>query len=81
MEAQALRLLAKKIERTRQRDQYNSRRLRRQGWKVIRIWGHEIERDMAGAVDRVKALLEAAHVVQCGINQDLISNRSEGCQP
>jgi DNA mismatch endonuclease, patch repair protein len=71
----------KKIERNRQRDQYNSRRLRRQGWKVIRIWGHEVERDMAGAVDRVRALLEAAHVVQCGINRDLISNRSEGCQP
>jgi DNA mismatch endonuclease (patch repair protein) len=50
----------KKIERNRHRDRYNFRCLRRQGWKVIRIWGHEVEKDLAGAVDRVKALLETS---------------------
>jgi DNA mismatch endonuclease, patch repair protein len=51
----------KKIERNRRRDRCNFKRLRRQGWTVIRIWGHEVVRDLAGAVDRVKALLEASH--------------------
>lgn len=50
----------KKIERNRRRDRYNFRRLRRQGWKVIRIWGHEVERDLAGAVARVKSLLDSS---------------------
>ncbi len=51
----------KKIERNRWRDRYNFRCLRRLGWKVIRIWGHEVERDLGSAVERVKALLEASH--------------------
>jgi len=62
LEAQAFRLLAEK-DRTEPaaRPIYNFRCLRRLGWKVIRIWGHEVERDLAGAVERVKALLDASH--------------------
>lgn len=49
-----------KIERNRRRDQRNFRRLRRDGWKVIRLWGHDVERNLPDAVARVKALLDAA---------------------
>lgn len=42
-----------KIERTRKRDQANFRKLRRQGWKVMRFWGHQIDRDLNGVVDQV----------------------------
>lgn len=33
-----------KIDATRRRDVRNHRRLRRMGWKVVRIWEHQIER-------------------------------------
>ena len=48
-----------KIERNRSRDRRNFGRLRRGGWTVVRLWGHEIERDFDRALDRVKAVLEA----------------------
>src|SRR5208337_4277710 len=34
-----------KIDRNRRRDAEHCRKLRSQGWLVIRIWEHEIERD------------------------------------
>ena len=52
----------KKIERNRRRDRYNFRRLRRLGWRVVRIWGHEVERDLAGVVERVRMLLKSSRV-------------------
>lgn len=42
-----------KIGRTRERDQRNFQKLRRMGWRVIRIWQHEIERDLDGCIDRI----------------------------
>jgi len=51
----------KKIERNRRRDRRNFQTLRRRGWRVVRLWGHEVDRDLAGTVDRVRALLEAPH--------------------
>lgn len=53
-----------KIEKNRRRDQKNFRFLRLQGWKVIRLWGHEVERDLPGVVDRVKAALDASLTMQ-----------------
>lgn len=44
-----------KIERNMRRDNQNFRKLRRQGWLVIRLWEHEIEADAAGCADRVVA--------------------------
>lgn len=32
-----------KIENNRKRDQRNSRRLRREGWTVVRIWEHQLK--------------------------------------
>ncbi|MHB9150707.1 MAG: very short patch repair endonuclease [Thermoleophilia bacterium] len=42
-----------KIGRTRERDAKNHRKLRREGWTVIRIWQHELERDFEGCIRRV----------------------------
>lgn len=47
-----------KIEATRQRDQRNFRSLRRQGWRVLRIWEHEIETDLERAVNRIAEAVE-----------------------
>jgi DNA mismatch endonuclease (patch repair protein) len=44
----------KKIARNRRRDQLNFRRLRRLGWTVLRIWGHEVDRDLAAVAARVQ---------------------------
>lgn len=43
-----------KIKRNRQRDLCNFRRLRRSGWRVLRIWQHEIKADVRGCVDRIE---------------------------
>ena len=44
----------KKISENRQRDQRNFRRLRKSGWQVIRLWQHQIERDIGACADRVE---------------------------
>jgi DNA mismatch endonuclease (patch repair protein) len=46
-----------KIEANRHRDMRNHRRLRRLGWKVVRLWEHQLEADLAGAVARVLRVL------------------------
>lgn len=46
-----------KIGKNRERDRRNFRRLRNMGWRVIRLWQHEIERDLDGCVERVQAAL------------------------
>lgn len=42
-----------KIGKTRQRDQRNFAKLRRMGWKVVRIWEHELERDLEMCIERI----------------------------
>jgi DNA mismatch endonuclease (patch repair protein) len=51
-----------KIAGNRHRDQLNFRRLRRNGWLVIRLWGHSIESDVSACVDRVEAALRLAQM-------------------
>ena len=48
-----------KIEATRRRDARNHRRLRRMGWKVLRIWEHQIRRSREECVARVLSFLQA----------------------
>lgn len=48
---------AAKIDATRMRDRRNHRRLRRDGWSVLRIWEHEIERSPARSLERILARL------------------------
>ena len=47
-----------KIEQNRRRDRRNTARLRREGWKVLRIWEHRIKIGLADCVQDVFDLLE-----------------------
>lgn len=49
-----------KIARNRARDVRNFRRLRANGWTVLRIWEHELKRDLLICADRVAAAVEAS---------------------
>jgi DNA mismatch endonuclease, patch repair protein len=43
-----------KIRRNRERDRKNRRRLRNDGWTVVRIWEHEVEANREACVDRIE---------------------------
>jgi len=47
----------KKIERNRARDLRNFAALRRRGWRVIRIWEHQVKSDLSVCVNRVTTAL------------------------
>jgi DNA mismatch endonuclease, patch repair protein len=54
-----------KIGATRDRDRRNFGMLRRVGWKVVRIWEHEIEIDPARCVARILSLrVERLGIIQ-----------------
>jgi DNA mismatch endonuclease (patch repair protein) len=42
-----------KIGKTRLRDRRNFAKLRKMGWKVIRIWQHQIEKDFEGSIQKI----------------------------
>ncbi len=42
-----------KIERNRARDLRNFAKLRRRGWRVMRVWEHQLKGDFEVAVDRI----------------------------
>ena len=46
-----------KLRANRARDQRNFRRLRALGWKVIRLWQHEVKRALAACIGRVESTL------------------------
>ncbi len=46
-----------KIEANRRRDARNARRLRYMGWQVIRLWEHQIDKDLTGCIVRITARL------------------------
>ena len=48
----------KKIGETRRRDQRNFAKLRRMGWRVIRIWEHSIEKDLNRVIRKICAALK-----------------------
>ena len=45
----------KKINRNRERDAANHRKLRQMEWTVIRLWQHEVEADFDACIDRILA--------------------------
>ena len=49
-----------KIERNRRRDRSNFRKLRSNGWTVIRLWEHQIEGDLSGCVRKIVQAVAAA---------------------
>lgn len=44
---------ASKLEANRARDQRVNRELRDEGWRVLRVWEHEINRDPLGPASRI----------------------------
>ncbi len=42
-----------KIAKNRRRDSRNFRALRRAGWKVVRLWEHQVERNPARCLERI----------------------------
>lgn len=46
-----------KIERNRARDRRNFAKLRRHGWRVLRIWEHEVKRDARACAGRIAGSL------------------------
>lgn len=48
----------KKIELNKERDRRNSRAIRRLGYRVIRIWEHQIQRDVKRPLARIQSALE-----------------------
>lgn len=53
-----------KIDKNRERDQRNFSKLRRMGWQVLRIWQHEIERDLSSCANRIASRYETARKTQ-----------------
>lgn len=47
-----------KIRANRRRDVINFRKLRHQGWSVIRLWEHDLKRDLSRCVQRVISCIE-----------------------
>ena len=47
-----------KIQRNRERDQKNFRKLRNKGWRVIRIWQHEIDKNREDCIRRITQVLQ-----------------------
>ena len=48
-----------KIAETRRRDRRNFARLRRSGWRVVRLWEHQIEADPGASVTVILEALNA----------------------
>jgi DNA mismatch endonuclease (patch repair protein) len=44
----------KKVARNMERDRRNSRQLRRDGWRVVRIWEHELKADAARVLSKIR---------------------------
>jgi DNA mismatch endonuclease, patch repair protein len=42
-----------KIEKNRARDIRNHRRLRRAGWRILRIWEHQVATDLDSCISRI----------------------------
>jgi DNA mismatch endonuclease (patch repair protein) len=54
----------KKIDDNMKRDRRTIRRLRRLGWLVIRIWEHQVKRDIELCVNRVLELRKCARGIR-----------------
>jgi DNA mismatch endonuclease (patch repair protein) len=42
-----------KISKNRERDRKNFRKLRNMGWKVIRLWRHDVKRDLGKSIEKI----------------------------
>lgn len=48
----------KKIESNILRDKRNRTKLRKQGWQVLRIWEHEVLKNLLRTVNKIQKLIE-----------------------
>jgi len=46
-----------KIEKNMERDKKNAKLLKKEGWKVVRFWEHEIKKNPNKCLDKVKSLI------------------------
>jgi DNA mismatch endonuclease, patch repair protein len=53
-----------KIRGNMVRDRRNRASLRKQGWTVIRIWEHEIQKDAAACIDRIQGAVRPCNGLQ-----------------
>jgi len=53
-----------KLEDNIKRDKRNRRRLERLGWIVIRLWEHQIERDLEQCILRIQSRLEPSETIK-----------------
>lgn len=60
----------KKINKNRERDAANHRRLRQMEWTVIRLWQHEVEEDFDACIDRILAAVRG-HEEKANSNQEV----------
>ncbi|WP_332452011.1 very short patch repair endonuclease [Burkholderia ubonensis] len=51
---------AEKIRRNQQRDRQVDEKLSAAGWRVIRLWEHEVKKDLAGCVSRIRVAIQTA---------------------
>lgn len=42
-----------KIERTIARDKQNNKKLKKAGWRVIRLWEHQIKKDLTKCIQKI----------------------------
>ena len=59
----------KKINKNRERDAANHRKLRQMEWTVIRLWQHEVEEDFDACIDRILAAVRG-HEEKTNSNQE-----------
>ena len=48
----------KKIERNRKRDKLYHGKLRKMGWKVLRVWEHQLKNDFGKTIDKINFFLD-----------------------
>jgi len=48
-----------KIERNRERDRSYHNKLRRLGWKVARVWEHQLENNFEATIDKISLFLSS----------------------
>lgn len=53
------RFWQEKIEKNRMRDRSNFRKLRARGWKVIRLWQHQVEANCSRCIEKILVALES----------------------
>ncbi len=50
-----------KLIGNKERDEIVNRKLKKLGWKVIRIWEHEIKQDLSAVADKVESMLPSCY--------------------